>query len=122
MRVLGKHCDLLQEFNITGSTRVNDEGILAFLGLDGEATEASLNPSARSLKFVKMRSTGVRMGGVRALMAHASSLEGVRCSNYDVLQVDLHMFDNFDIQRYFYSIFHVLRVCWNFDRIMKGKI
>ena len=34
MRVLGKHCDLLQEFNITGSTRVTDEGILGFLGLD----------------------------------------------------------------------------------------
>ena len=47
-----------------------------------------LNPSARSLRFVKMRSTKVKAGGVRALMEHAPSLEGVRCSNYDVLQVN----------------------------------
>ena len=33
MGVLGRHCHLLQEFNVTGSNRVTDEGILAFLGV-----------------------------------------------------------------------------------------
>lgn len=50
-----------------------------------------LNLCAHSLRFAKMRSTGVRAGGVRALLAHATALEGVRCSNYDVLQVDAEL-------------------------------
>ena len=82
-----------QEFNVTGSSRVNDEGILAFLGLasfpnSGEFTDPSaLNPVASSLMFAKMRSTGVRVAGVRLLLSFATSLQGLRCSNYDVLQV-----------------------------------
>ena len=55
-------------------------------GSDDEVAR-KLNGCARSLRFAKMRSTGVRAGGVRALLAHAAALEGVRCSNYDVLQV-----------------------------------
>ena len=53
----------------------------------GDERARKLNECARSLRFAKMRSTGVRAGGVRALLAHAAALEGVRCSNYDVLQV-----------------------------------
>ena len=36
---------------------------------------------------MKMRSTGVRVNGVRHLLASAKNLQGVRCSTYDVLQV-----------------------------------
>ena len=74
---------------MTGSTRVTDEGILSFLGLDPSASAEecpNLNPVSRSLRFAKMRSTGVRVVGVRSLLTHAQHLQGLRCSTIDVLQ------------------------------------
>ena len=63
---------------------------LSSSGSDDERAR-KLNRCAHSLRFAKMRSTGVRVRGVRALLAHAAALEGVRCSNYDVLQVDAEL-------------------------------
>ena len=42
MGVLGRHCHLLQEFNVTGSNRVTDEGILAFLGVGSRESKATI--------------------------------------------------------------------------------
>ncbi len=56
-----------------------------------------LNPCARSLKFMKCRSTGVRVQGIRCLMHCASSLQGVRSTAYDALQVPL-LLDQLDLQ------------------------
>ena len=70
------------------------------LGSSGSDDERArkLNGCARSLRFAKMRSTGVRAGGVRALLAHAAALEGVRCSNYDVLQVSADFMGENELQ------------------------
>ena len=61
---------------------MTDQGIINLLGkLDKQ------NPCAKSIRFMKMRSTRVRVNGVQHLFTLAKKLQGVRCSNYDVLQV-----------------------------------
>ena len=70
-----------QELNVTGSSRVTDEGIFNLIG-----SPEKLNDCCRNLKFVKLRSTGVRIPGIRHLLRYAAALEGIRCSAYDVLQ------------------------------------
>ena len=47
--------------------------------------ELNLNHCCESLRFVKMRSTGVRVPGIKILFNYAKNLEGVRCNSYDVL-------------------------------------
>ena len=44
------------------------------------------NPCSKSLIFMKMRSTGIRVVGVRILLFCAVNLQGVRCSSYDVIK------------------------------------
>ena len=56
--------------------------LLGYVGLNEEPS----NHCSKTLKFMKMRSTGVRVSGVRALLYAATNLQGIRCSNYDVLQ------------------------------------
>ena len=46
----------------------------------------TLNPCCKTLRLVKMRSTGVRVPGLRILFNFAKNLEGVRCNSYDVLR------------------------------------
>ncbi len=77
-----KLCSEFQELNVTGSAGVTDKGLEALLVSD-DSKSTSL---CESLKFVKMRSTGVRVAGVRILFARAKNLLGVRCSSLDVLQ------------------------------------
>lgn len=95
LKILGSHCPSLQEINVTGSPRVTDQGI-AFLfgiytglkaGFDYSAIQPQdLTECSKSLRFMKMRSSGVRVQGVRCLLHCARALQGVRCSSYDVLQ------------------------------------
>ena len=42
------------------------------------AANQLLRPLTKSLRFVKMRSTGVRVQGVRLLLKFAKKLEGIR--------------------------------------------
>ena len=46
----------------------------------------NLNPCCKTLRLVKMRSTGVRIPGIRILFSYATHLEGIRCNSYDVLR------------------------------------
>ena len=72
---------------MTGSTKVSDEGITKLFGYQSlDQASQTLNPVSKSLHFMKMRSTGVRVIGVRTLLHCAKNLQGVRCSSYDVLQ------------------------------------
>ena len=48
--------------------------------------DMDLNPCCNSLRLVKLRSTGVRVPGLRILFNFAKHLEGVRCNSYDVLR------------------------------------
>ena len=48
--------------------------------------DMNLNPCCKTLRLVKMRSTGVRVPGLRILFNCATELEGVRCNSYDVLR------------------------------------
>ena len=72
----------LQEVNVTGSSKVTDQGVINLLG-----TLQNENPCASSLRFAKMKATKVRVNGVRHLLNIAKNLQGIRCSNFDVLQV-----------------------------------
>ena len=45
----------------------------------------NLSGCCKTLRFVKMRSTGVRVPGLKILFNYAKYLEGVRCNSYDVL-------------------------------------
>ena len=45
-----------------------------------------LNACCRTLRLVKLRSTGVRVPGLRILFNSAKYLEGVRCNSNDVLR------------------------------------
>ena len=74
---------LPKEVNVAGSSRVTDDGIFNLFGRN--LTE--LNPCSKTIKFMKMRSTGVRVNGVKHLLASAKKLQGVRGSTYDLLQV-----------------------------------
>ena len=65
---------------------MTDEGISKLFNYKSIDQTEPLNPVAKSLKFMKMRSTGVRVKGVRTLLHCAQHLQGVRCSSYDVLQ------------------------------------
>ena len=56
--------------------------LFGYAGLDQEPK----NPCSKSLKYMKMRSTGVRVAGVRILLFCAVNLQGVRCSSYDVIK------------------------------------
>ena len=49
-------------------------------------TQEPKNPCSKSLIFMKMRSTGIRVVGVRILLFCAVNLQGVRCSSYDVIK------------------------------------
>ena len=90
-------CLFFQELNVTGSHQVTDEGIAWFFGLYDEVRnvdglmEADLSSVLtgchKTLRFIKMRSTGVRVQGVRILLLCAKVLQGIRCTSYDVLQV-----------------------------------
>lgn len=86
--ILGQCCPLLQEINVTGSQRVNDLGLAALLGVDHSDLSGfqKANSLAGNLRFAKLRSTGVRVMGIRFLFQYATALEGIRCSSYDVLQ------------------------------------
>ena len=55
------------------------------------------NPCASSLKFAKVKATKVRLNGVRHLLNVAKNLQGIRCSNFDVLQVRKWKFNIFFI-------------------------
>jgi len=79
--VLGENCPVLQEVNVTGSSKVTDQGVINLLG-----TLQNENPCASSLRFAKMKATKVRVNGVRHLLNIAKNLQGIRCSNFDVLQ------------------------------------
>ncbi|TRY67939.1 hypothetical protein TCAL_05349 [Tigriopus californicus] len=88
LQIIGQCCPLLQEINVTGSQRVNDLGVAALLGIDHSDLSGSqkANPLAGNLRFAKLRSTGVRVMGIRFLFQYAIALEGIRCSSHDVLQ------------------------------------
>ena len=45
-----------------------------------------VNPCSNTLRLVKLRSTGVRVPGLRILFNIAKSMEGVRCNSNDVLR------------------------------------
>ena len=64
---------------------MSDHGIANLFGYAG-LDQVPKNHCSNSLKFMKMRSTGVRVTGVRILLFCAVNLQGVRCSSYDVLQ------------------------------------
>lgn len=64
---------------------MTDEGIADLFSFKRDNI-IGLNNCSRTLRFMKMRSTGVRIGGVRILLRCAKNLQGVRCSIYDVLQ------------------------------------
>ena len=74
---------LPKEVNVAGSSRVTDDGIFNLFGRN----PTELNPCSKTIKFMKMRSTGVRVNGVKHLLASAKKLQGVRGSTYDLLQV-----------------------------------
>ena len=64
----------MQELNVTGSSGVTDDGVDRFLGKD-----SSPNLGVRSsLRLAKLRSTGVRSRGVRAIIRHCTELRGIR--------------------------------------------
>lgn len=76
LHVLGQNCPYLQEVNISGSNKVTDQGIANFLGFKSFDMQASTSHCCQTLKFVKMRSTGVRFYGVRILFHCCKVLEG----------------------------------------------
>eukprot|EP00095_Tigriopus_kingsejongensis_P011154 maker-scaffold259_size234575-snap-gene-0.10 protein:Tk11154 transcript:maker-scaffold259_size234575-snap-gene-0.10-mRNA-1 annotation:"PREDICTED: uncharacterized protein LOC662936" len=88
LAMLGLHCPLLQEINVSGSQRVNDVGLASLLGIHHSDLSGFQEPNAlaQSLRFAKLRSTGVRVMGIRFLFQYAKNLEGIRCSTNDVLQ------------------------------------
>ena len=64
-----------QEINISGSNQVSDQGISNLFGYTGLDHEPK-NQCSKSLKYMKMRSTGVRVLGVRILLFCAVNLQG----------------------------------------------
>ena len=64
-----------QEINISGSNQVSDQGISNLFGYTGLDQEPK-NQCSKSLKYMKMRSTGVRVLGVRILLFCAVNLQG----------------------------------------------
>ena len=70
---------------MSGSKKVSDQGMINLFGYAGPDQEPK-NPCSKSLIFMKMRSTGIRVVGVRILLFCAVNLQGVRCSSYDVIK------------------------------------
>ena len=64
---------------------MSDQGMTNLFGYAGLDQEPK-NPCSKSLKYMKMRSTGVRVAGVLILLFCAVNLQGVRCSSYDVIK------------------------------------
>ena len=48
--------------------------------------DITINPCCKTLRLAKLRSTGVRVPGLKILFNYAKYLEGVRCNSYDVLR------------------------------------